>query len=112
MSLLYENLARLCQEKGITPYRMCRDCGIQPSVMTDLKMGRRKTVKAETAGRLAAYFGVTVPVLLGEEEAPQLTDRALKFALFGGEATDAQLEEVRQFAKFVRARDKAEGRGE
>ena len=112
MSLLYENLARLCEKKGITPYRMCRDCGIQPSVMTDLKMGRRKSVKAETAGKLADYFGVAVQTLLDRESADSLSEQALKFALFGGDATDAQLEEVRQFARFVRARDKAEGRGE
>ena len=47
---------------------MCKDTGVQPSVMTDLKMGRRQTVKAETAARLAAYFGVSVDYLLGNEE--------------------------------------------
>lgn len=49
---------------------MCKDTGVQPSVMTDLKMGRRQTVKAETAARLAAYFGVSVDYLLGNEEKP------------------------------------------
>ena len=112
MHNLYEVIENLCQQRNIRPGHLCSELGLSRGLMTDLKMGRRKTVKAETAGRLAAYFGVTVPVLLGEEEDPQLNDRALKFALFGGEATDAQLEEVRQFAKFVRARDKAEGRGE
>lgn len=49
---------------------MCKDTGVQPSVMTDLKMGRRQTVKAETAARLAAYFDVSVDYLLGNEEKP------------------------------------------
>ena len=53
MADLYHILAHLCEKRQITPYRMCKDTGIQPSVMTDLKMGRRKTVKAETAARLA-----------------------------------------------------------
>lgn len=70
MSVLYNRLSQLCQDRGITAYRMCKDTGVQPSVMTDLKMGRRQTVKAETAARLAAYFGVSVDYLLGNEEKP------------------------------------------
>lgn len=68
MSILYERLFALCQERGITAYRMCKDTGVQPSVMTGLKMGRRQTVKAETAAKIAAYFGVSVDYLLGNEE--------------------------------------------
>ena len=67
MADLYHILAQLCNQHQITPYRMCKDTGIQPSVMTDLKKGRRQTVKAETAARLANYFGVTVDYLLGKE---------------------------------------------
>lgn len=70
MSILYERLSALCQERGITAYRMCKDTDVQPSVMTDLKMGRRQTVKAETAAKIAAYFGVSVDYLLGNEEKP------------------------------------------
>lgn len=76
MSSLYDILSRLCQERGITGYRMCKDLGIQPSVLTDLKMGRRSSVKAETAQKIAEYFDVTVGYLLGEEtndKAPILT---------------------------------------
>lgn len=74
MSILYERLSALCQERGITAYRMCKDTGVQPSVMTDLKMGRRQTVKAETAAKIAAYFGVSVDYLLGNEEKPAATE--------------------------------------
>ena len=45
MADLYHILAQLCNQHQITPYRMCKDTGIQPSVMTDLKKGRRQTVK-------------------------------------------------------------------
>ena len=102
MADLYHILAQLCNQHQITPYRMCKDTGIQPSVMTDLKKGRRQTVKAETAARLANYFGVTVDYLLGKETC---SVKELKFALFGADATDEQLEEVKQFAKFVKERD-------
>ena len=68
ISVLYKRLSSLCKESGITAYRMCKDTGIQPSIMTDLKMGRRQTVKAETAAKIAAYFGVSVDYLLGNDK--------------------------------------------
>lgn len=68
MSNVYNTLAALCQEHGITGYRMCKEVGIQPSIMTDLKMGRRKGVSAETADKIATYFGVSVGYLIGTEQ--------------------------------------------
>ena len=41
MSKLYNNIVSLCESKGITGYRMCKEIGIQPSILTDLKMGRK-----------------------------------------------------------------------
>lgn len=68
MVTLYERLVALCKERGIKGGRMCTDLGISKSLMTDLKSGRKKGVNAETAHKLAAYFGVSVGYLLGEEE--------------------------------------------
>jgi transcriptional regulator with XRE-family HTH domain len=68
MVTLYERLHSLCEEKGIKGAKMCRDLGLSKSVMTDLKSGRKKTVNAETAQKIASYFGVSVGYLLGEEE--------------------------------------------
>lgn len=82
MSNLYNRLQELCDEKGVSGYRMCKDVGIQPSIMTDLKMGRRASMKVETAQKVADYFGVTVGYLLGEgkEKAPtQEGERAITF---------------------------------
>lgn len=115
MSELYKALMDLCEEHRITPYRMCKDTGIQPSVMTDLKMGRRQTVKAETAAKLAQYFGVSVEYLLGhepKEKAPassrSLSDDDIKFALFNGadDITDEMFEEVKRFAQFIQERER------
>lgn len=47
---------------------MCSDIGISKSLMTDLKSGRKKSVNAETAQKLASYFNVSVGYLLGEED--------------------------------------------
>ena len=68
MVTLYERLSNLCQNKGIKGGRMCTDLGISKSLMTDLKSGRKKGVNAETAQKIASYFGVSVGYLLGEEE--------------------------------------------
>ena len=47
---------------------MCSDLGISKSLMTDLKNGRKKSVNAETAQKIATYFGVSVGYLLGIEQ--------------------------------------------
>lgn len=83
MSNLYNVLSDLCTERGISGYRMCKDVGIQPSIMTDLKMGRRGGVNAETANKLAGYFSVTVGYLLGIDagKSPTVSDEGLPVSL-------------------------------
>lgn len=68
MSTLYENIRNLCSEGSIKPGRMCVDLGLSKSLMTDLKAGRKKTIRADTAQKIADYFGVTVDRVLGAEK--------------------------------------------
>lgn len=80
MGTLYERLLMLCNDRGIKGGRMCADLGISKSLMTDLKSGRKKGVNAETAQKIATYFGVSVGYLLGEEdkkEKPTVEDDGL-----------------------------------
>ena len=67
MGTLYENIVALCDERGIKGGKLCSDIGISKGLLTDLKMGRRSGVSAETAQKIAAYFGVSVGYLLGKE---------------------------------------------
>lgn len=67
MSILYERLSALCAQKGITGYRMAKDNQLSASLMTDLKMGRKKGISAEVANKLSNYFNVSVGYLLGSE---------------------------------------------
>lgn len=60
MSNVYERLKRLCDEHGITGYKMCKDTGMQPSIMTDLKMGRKQTLSAKSMAKVAKYFNVPI----------------------------------------------------
>ena len=68
MSKLYNNIVSLCESRGITGYRMCKEIGIQPSILTDLKMGRKEGLSSKNADKIARYFGVSVSFLLGTEE--------------------------------------------
>ena len=67
MSELYNRIMSLCEQKGVSGYRLCKDIVMQPSVLTDLKMGRQNGLSAKNADKIAAYFGVSVGYLLGTE---------------------------------------------
>ena len=100
MVTLYERLSSLCEEKGIKGGRMCTELGFSKSLMTDLKSGRKKGINAETAQKIASYFGVSVGYLLGEEEKEE------KPTVKDDELSD-NLKQLIDFAKSV-PEDKAE----
>ena len=91
MSVLYKRLLKLCEEKGITGYRMAKDAGVSVNIMTDLKSGRKKSISAEVANKIADYFGVTVGYLLGEEEKEKPADSRV------GELTEEELDYIEWF---------------
>lgn len=68
MCTLYSRINELCKERGVSGSRMCLDLGMSKSTMSDLKSGRKKSVTAETAQKIASYLNVSVEFLLGEEE--------------------------------------------
>ena len=110
MSNLYENIQQLCARKGIRPGRLCSDLGISRSLMTDLKMGRKKSVSADTPQKLAAYLGASVSTLLGQEEASQtdILDQ-VDIAFYGDfkELNDEEKEAVRDMVRLMRQRRQA-----
>ena len=65
---LYETISHLCEGKGIKPGRMCNELGISRGAITDLKADRKQSLSADTLSKIAAYFGVSVDYLLGNEE--------------------------------------------
>lgn len=64
MSELYINILMLLEKKGVSGYKMCKDIGIQPSILSDLKSGRKKGLHSETAQKMADYLGVSVNHML------------------------------------------------
>lgn len=40
---LHKNIDELCSVKKISGYRLCKDIGMRPNVITELRMGRRES---------------------------------------------------------------------
>jgi len=115
MAEMYEIIDALLAERGISGAQMSADLGMSRSFMTELRKGRAKSIKLETAQKIADYFDVSLDYLTGEEteKAPtesgerRVTDADIQFALFGGadEITDAMYEEVKKFAAYIKQRE-------
>ena len=108
MANLYESILMLCERDGIRPDRLCDELGLSRGLMTDLKMGRKKSVSAETAQKIAAYFGVSVGYLLCREDSPQSPDilDQIDVAFYGEfkELSDEDKETVRDMVRIMRER--------
>ena len=108
MANLYERIHSLCQQQGIRPGRLCDELGLSRGLMTDLKMGRKKGVNAETAQKIAAFFGVSVGYLLGIDGAEDTPiDLAQVDVAFYGqfkELSEEDKETVRDMVRIMRER--------
>ena len=111
---LYENILKLCQRDGIRPGRLCDELGLSRGLMTDLKMGRKKSISAETAQKIASFFGVSVGVLLGQEAAATapVDLSQVDIAFYGEykELTEEDKETVRDMVRLMRQRRAARQR--
>ena len=117
MDNLFDRIQALCYERGIRPGRLCDELGLSRSLMTDLKMGRKKTVNAETAQKIAAFLGVSVGQLLGQETSMQNVSSAdildaVDIAFYGDfkELNDEEKETVRDMVRLMRERRAAKRR--
>lgn len=77
MGNLYKTIEYLCSENGVNITTMCSESGASRGSLTDLKMGRKQSLSAETLSKIADYFGVTVDYLLtgDQKEKPALEDK-------------------------------------
>lgn len=108
-----ELVKAICKERGIAISKLERDLDFANGYISRLKKG---SFPADRLFKIADYLGVTVDYLLmgrAENTAPAdetrpLSDDDIKFALFGGdgEITDAMYEEVKNFAAFVKQRER------
>jgi len=109
MGSLYERIQSLCESKGIRPGRLCDELQLSRGLITDLKMGRKKSLNAQTAQKIAGYFGVSVGYLLGQEDAsaPQsdILDE-IDVAFYGDfkELDEQEKETIRDMVRLMRRR--------
>lgn len=65
---MYEIFEKLCNQKGITPYRVCKDTGLTTATISNWKAGRY-IPKQDKMQAIADYFGVSIKYLMtGKEE--------------------------------------------
>ena len=110
MENLFDRIQSLCEEKGIRPGRLCNELGISRSLITDLKMGRKKTVNAETAQKIAGFFGVSVGYLLGQDGDDLLDQVDVAFYGEYKELNEEDKETVRDMVRLMRERRAAKQR--
>lgn len=68
MSDLYNRIEELCKEKNESITTMCKESGASRASLSDLKVGRKQSLSAETLSKIAAHFDVSVDYLLGKEK--------------------------------------------
>lgn len=109
MANLYETIEKLCAERNIRPGRLCDKLGLSRGLMTDLKMGRKKSVNAETARKIADFLGVSVGLLLGQES-PRDVLEEVDVAFYGDfkELDEQEKNAVRDMVRIMRQRRRSE----
>jgi transcriptional regulator with XRE-family HTH domain len=56
---LYSNFEKLCKEKNVTPYRVCKETGVTTATISAWKKGKY-TPKQDKLRKIAEYFGVSI----------------------------------------------------
>lgn len=68
MSKMYKRIDELCRQRHVSITKMCMLAGVSRSSLTELKMGRINTLKAETLDKIAKSLGTSVEYLLHGDE--------------------------------------------
>ena len=74
MSDLYNRIENLCRERKESVTTMCKESGVSRASLSDLKVGRKQSLSAETLSKIAMHFGVSVDYLLGKENEKPLVN--------------------------------------
>ena len=111
--MFYERYLELCKARGVRPTNACVEAGLSRGLAAKWKSTKTEKPSTDALEKLSAYFGLTIEEVLGKANTPtvsgeRMTDEDLKFALWGGadDITEEDLEDVRRYAAFVRARKK------
>ena len=107
MFFVYDLIEELCLKNNITVTKLCKDCKIPRSTLSDYKKGRIKSLSADTLCKIADYFNVSVDFLCGTSK--ELSDEeSLKKAIFGEDfnVTDEIWSELKNYVSFIKERER------
>ena len=113
MSNLYNRIENLCKENNESITTMCKESGASRASLSDLKVGRKQSLSAETLSKIAAHFGVSVDYLLGKEnkKAPTADGERIymndvDIAFYGNykELSDDDQKTIRDMVRVMRER--------
>ena len=74
MSELYDRIERLCDDRDLSVTELCRRAGVSRAALSDLKMGRKQGLSAQSLTKIAASLDITVDRLLGKEPDPLINE--------------------------------------
>ena len=99
---LTDKLDILMKEKNINKAELARESGV-PTIDGFYKKGS-ENAKLSTLKKLCAYFGCTLDFLADDNVSEEPITLAAHFD--GDEYTEEELDEIKQFAEFVKAKRK------
>ena len=98
-----DKLDALLAEKGINKATLSKEAGIPYTTIAGFYTKGTDNVKLSTLKKLSSYFGCSIDYLVDDStEAPQ----TLAAHFDGDEFTEDELDEIKQFAAFVKNRKK------
>ncbi len=100
-----ERIKELRLNRGLTQSELGKHLDVSASAVYKWETGKAQP-DINSITKMCKLFCVSSDYLIGNEN-DDLNDDDIKFAVFGDpDVTDAQYEEIKQFARFIRERDK------
>jgi len=112
-----DKIRSLRKQAGLTQTELGDMLGVKKNAVSKWECGRVEDIPAGKIKAMARIFDVPPSYLIDSDSelpaAAAVTEEDIKFALFGGdgEITDEMFDEVRQFAAFVKSRNRNQKTG-
>lgn len=100
-----DKLDALMDEKGINKSILSKESGIPYTTIAGFYTKGTDNVKLSTLRKLSAYLGCSIDYLADDDNTYTPTTIAAHFE--GDEYTEDELDEIRQFAEFVKNKRKS-----
>ncbi len=101
---LTDKLDLLMKERNINKSILARESGIPYTTIDGFYKKGSENAKLSTLKKLCSYFGCSLDFLADDEVSDEPLTIAAHFT--GAEYTDEELDEIKQFAEFVKAKRK------